>query len=83
MAAMASVLPLNFTFGDGIVPSNAVYQSLGRGSTDDCVKDLLSYMAVVEKVGQAIQGGIFCWLNTTDRSFNFSGLVDSMNYKSW
>ncbi|PWW77847.1 Glycoside Hydrolase Family 3 protein [Tuber magnatum] len=75
-AAVANVLP-----GNGTTTSDAVYKN-PKAPIDDRIKDLLSRMTLGEKVGQVMQGDISNWLNTTDGSFNRSGLVDSMSYKT-
>lgn len=76
LSLLAAALPANST-----VPSNAIYKN-PKASVDDRITDLLSRMTLEEKVGQVMQGDISNWLNVTDGSFNRSGLVDSMSYKT-
>lgn len=74
--SFASALP-----ADSAIPKDALYKN-PKASVDARIADLLSRMTLEEKVGQVMQGDISNWLNVTDGTFNRSGLVDSMNYKT-
>ncbi|KAH0608344.1 uncharacterized protein H6S33_001478 [Morchella sextelata] len=76
MSSLATALPANSS-----VPANAVYKN-PKASVDDRIADLISRMTLEEKVGQVMQGDISNWLNVTDGTFNRTGLVDSMSYKT-
>ncbi|KAL6710870.1 hypothetical protein ACN47E_007927 [Coniothyrium glycines] len=52
---------------------NATYKN-PSASIDDRVTDLVSRMTIEEKTAQLIQGDISNWINTTDNTFNSSGL---------
>ncbi|KAL7269435.1 hypothetical protein RUND412_007907 [Rhizina undulata] len=67
--------------GTDKAPSSAVYKN-PNAAISDRVSDLLSRMTLEEKVGQVMQGDISNWLNTTDGSFNRTGLVANMVYKA-
>lgn len=75
-SSLVSALP-----ADPIVPQDAVYKN-PNASVDRRIADLLSRMTLEEKLGQVMQGDISNWLNVTDGTFNRSGLVDSMSYKT-
>jgi beta-glucosidase len=49
-----------------------------KASVDDRVADLLSRMTIIDKAAQLIQGDISNWINTTDDSFNATGLAWNM-----
>lgn len=49
-----------------------------HASVDDRVADLLSRMTIEDKTSQLIQGDISNWINTTDDSFNATGLAWNM-----
>lgn len=49
-----------------------------KASIDDRVADLLSRMTIEDKTAQLIQGDISNWINTTDDSFNATGLAWNM-----
>ncbi|KAK7525318.1 glycoside hydrolase family 3 protein [Phyllosticta citriasiana] len=51
-------------------------------SIDDRVSDLLSRMTLQDKVGQLMQGDITNFINSTTNAFNFSGLVENMEWKA-
>lgn len=53
-----------------------------KASVDDRVADLLSRMTIQEKTAQLIQGDISNWINTTDNTFNASGLVWNMETRA-
>ncbi|RPB08077.1 glycoside hydrolase family 3 protein [Morchella conica CCBAS932] len=76
MSSLATALPANSS-----VPANAIYKN-PKASVDDRIADLISRMTLEEKVGQVMQGDISNWLNVTDGTFNRTGLVDSMSYKT-
>ncbi|KAI5286425.1 hypothetical protein KEM52_002006, partial [Ascosphaera acerosa] len=46
------------------------------------VNDLLDRMSVEDKMAQLIQGDIQNWMNDTDLSFNYTGLVENMKTRS-
>lgn len=48
---------------------------------EDRIEDLLSRMTIEEKTSQLVQGDIRNWLNTTDGSFNETGLEWSTQYR--
>lgn len=50
-------------------------------SIDARVEDLLSRMTIEEKTSQLVQGDIRNWLNTTDGTFNETGLEWSTQYR--
>lgn len=60
--------------------STPVYKS-PNATIDDRVSDLLSRMTIQDKAAQLVQGDISNWINTTDGSFNTSGLEWSMEYR--
>ena len=71
----ASALLLGLSSADnGTVP---IYKD-PTASVDDRVADLLSRMTLADKTAQLIQGDISNWINTTDNSFNASGLAWNM-----
>lgn len=76
VSSLASAFP-----ADSIVSQDAVYKN-PKASVDSRIADLLSRMTLEEKLGQVMQGDISNWLNVTDGTFNRSGLVDSMSYKT-
>lgn len=76
MSSLATALPANSS-----VPANAIYKN-PKATVDDRIADLISRMTLEEKVGQVMQGDISNWLNVTDGTFNRTGLVDSMSYKT-
>lgn len=49
---------------------------------EDRIKDLLSRMTIQEKASQLMQGDISNWLNTTDGSFNRTGLELNFEQKA-
>lgn len=51
-------------------------------SIDDRVSDLLSRMTLQDKVAQLMQGDITNYINSTTNAFNFSGLVENMEWKA-
>lgn len=51
-------------------------------SVDARVADLLSRMTIQDKAAQLVQGDISNWINTTDNSFNATGLAWSMEYRA-
>lgn len=61
--------------------ANAIYKDASR-SVDDRVADLLSRMTIQEKAAQLMQGDISNWLNTTDGSFNQTGLEVNFEQKA-
>ncbi|PWY79124.1 beta-glucosidase [Aspergillus heteromorphus CBS 117.55] len=46
------------------------------------VSDLLGRMTIQDKMAQLMQGDIGNWMNSTDGSFNYSGLVANMEMKA-
>ncbi|KAI5840969.1 glycoside hydrolase superfamily [Morchella snyderi] len=76
MSSLATALPANSS-----IPANAIYKN-PKASVDDRIADLISRMTLEEKVGQVMQGDVSNWLNITDGTFNRTGLVDSMSYKT-
>lgn len=60
--------------------STPVYKN-PNAAVDDRVSDLLSRMTIQDKASQLLQGDVSNWINTTDGSFNESGLVWSMEYR--
>lgn len=76
VSSFVSALP-----ADSAIPKDALYKN-PKASVDSRIADLLSRMTLEEKVGQVMQGDISNWLNVTDGTFNRSGLVDSMSYKT-
>lgn len=76
VSSLVSALP-----ADSVIPRDAVYKN-PKASVDSRIADLLSRMTLEEKLGQVMQGDISNWLNVTDGTFNRSGLVDSMSYKT-
>lgn len=66
---------------DPTIPKDALYKN-PKASVDARIADLLSRMTLEEKVGQVMQGDISNWLNVTDGTFNRTGLVESMSYKT-
>jgi beta-glucosidase len=67
--------------GDPRNVANALYKN-PRASVDDRVDDLLWRMTVKEKVAQIVQGDLRNWMNLTDNTFNYTGLVWSMEYRA-
>lgn len=61
--------------------ADAVYKD-PHASVDDRIADLLSRMTLHDKMAQLMQGDISNWMDTTDNSFNYSGLVASMDEKA-
>lgn len=61
--------------------STPLYKN-SHASVDDRVADLLSRMTIQEKTAQLIQGDISNWINTTDNSYNASGLVWNMETRA-
>ncbi|KAK3945551.1 putative beta protein [Diplogelasinospora grovesii] len=59
----------------------AVYKN-PNASVDDRIADLLKRMTIEDKAAQLVQGDISNWINTTDGSFNASGLVWNMQYRA-
>lgn len=53
-----------------------------NATIDDRVSDLLGRMTIQDKAAQLVQGDISNWLNTTDGSFNASGLAFNMEYRA-
>lgn len=51
-------------------------------SIDDRVADLLKRMTIEDKASQLVQGDISNWINTTDGSFNQTGLEWNMKYRA-
>ena len=61
--------------------AGAIYKD-PNASIDARVKDLLSRMTIDDKASQLMQGDISNWINTTDNSFNYTGLVENMKMKA-
>lgn len=61
--------------------STPVYKN-PNATIDDRVSDLLGRMTIQDKTAQLLQGDVSNWLNTTDGSFNASGLVFNMEYRA-
>lgn len=61
--------------------SPALYKN-PDASVDDRVEDLLSRMSLQEKTAQLVQGDLRNWINTTDGTFNASGLAWNMEYRA-
>ncbi|KAJ4420265.1 hypothetical protein N0V82_004476 [Gnomoniopsis sp. IMI 355080] len=61
--------------------STPVYKN-PNATIDDRVSDLLGRMTIQDKAAQLVQGDISNWLNTTDGSFNVSGLEFNMEYRA-
>lgn len=61
--------------------STPVYKN-PNATIDDRVSDLLGRMTIQDKTAQLVQGDISNWLNTTDGSFNASGLEFNMEYRA-
>lgn len=61
--------------------SGAIYKD-PSASVDDRIADLLSRMTIADKTAQLMQGDISNWMNTTDNSFNYTGLVANMDMKA-
>lgn len=53
-----------------------------RAKIDDRVADLLERMTLEDKAAQLVQGDIANWINTTDGTFNRTGLEWSMKYRA-
>jgi beta-glucosidase len=49
---------------------------------DDRVNDLLKRMTIEDKAAQLLQGDFSNWINTTDGTFNKSGLEWNMKYRA-
>ncbi|KAH8879931.1 glycoside hydrolase [Thozetella sp. PMI_491] len=64
--------------GQASVP---VYKN-ARAPVEDRISDLLSRMTIEDKAAQLVQGDISNWINTTDGSFNASGLAWNMKYRA-
>ena len=76
--AQSSYGPSNNTNGS---LTNAPYKN-PKLPVETRVQDLVSRMTIHEKAAQLIQGDISNWLNTTDGSFNHSGLVQNFEQKA-
>jgi len=61
--------------------ANAPYKNPNL-PVEDRIKDLLSRMTIEEKTSQLMQGDISNWLNTTDGSFNRTGLELNFEQKA-
>ncbi|CAN8098075.1 unnamed protein product [Discula destructiva] len=61
--------------------STPVYKN-PNATIDDRVSDLLGRMTIEDKTAQLVQGDVSNWLNTTDGTFNASGLAWSMQYRA-
>jgi hypothetical protein len=79
-SAIAAALTLSISFADDAT-STPLYKN-PKASVDDRVADLLSRMTIQEKTAQLIQGDISNWINTTDNSYNASGLVWNMETRA-
>ncbi|KAJ9156912.1 Glycoside hydrolase [Coniochaeta hoffmannii] len=53
-----------------------------KASIDDRVNDLLKRMTIEDKASQLLQGDLANWINTTDGTFNQTGLEWNMKYRS-
>ena len=53
-----------------------------KASVDDRVADLLERMTIEDKASQLLQGDFSNWINTTDGTFNKTGLEWNMKYRS-
>lgn len=53
-----------------------------NATVDDRVADLLGRMTVQDKQSQLVQGDVSNWINTTDGSFNASGLAWNMQHRA-
>jgi beta-glucosidase len=61
--------------------STPVYKN-PNAKIDDRVADLLKRMTIEDKASQLLQGDIANWINTTDGTFNKTGLEWNMKYRS-
>ncbi|KAL9115369.1 MAG: hypothetical protein Q9227_000690 [Pyrenula ochraceoflavens] len=59
----------------------AIYRD-PTASPEARVADLLPRMNLQEKIGQLMQGDVSNWLDTTNGTFNYTGLVANMQYKA-
>ncbi|EON99739.1 putative beta- protein [Phaeoacremonium minimum UCRPA7] len=53
-----------------------------NATVDDRIADLLKRMTIEDKTAQLIQGDISNWINTTDGTFNATGLEWNMKYRA-
>ncbi len=74
----ASAALLSTTAHANVVQSKTPVYKNPSASVDARVKDLLSRMTIQDKVSQLVQGDISNWINTTDNSFNKTGLIWNM-----
>ena len=61
--------------------AGAVYKD-PKANVEDRVADLLKRMTIEDKMGQLMQGDITNWMNATDNTFNYTGLVENMRWKA-
>lgn len=69
----------------GVTPNSSLAGAIYKDASqpvESRVSDLLARMTTEEKMAQLMQGDISNWLNTTDGSFNQSGLVANMQTKA-
>lgn len=76
----ASLALAGIAYGAGN-DSTPVYQQ-PNATIDDRVSDLLGRMTIQDKAAQLVQGDISNWINTTDGSFNASGLAWNMEHRA-
>lgn len=77
---LVALLPLASIASASNHVSTPLYKN-ANASVDDRVADLLSRMTIEDKAAQLVQGDISNWINTTDGSFNASGLEWNMEYR--
>jgi beta-glucosidase len=84
--AALSTLATAQTYGNGTSTNGtnstagAIYKN-PRASVEDRIADLISRMTIEDKMAQLMQGDITNWMNATDNSFNYTGLVENMKMK--
>ena len=85
LASSAALVSAQASYGNGTsnstIPANAPYKNPSL-PVEDRISDLLSRMTIQEKAAQLMQGDISNWLNTTDGTFNRTGLVLNFEQKA-
>lgn len=76
---------LSLVSGQASNGTNSTTGAIYKDSNADIevrIADLLSRMTIEDKTAQLMQGDVSNWINTTDNSFNFTGLETNMAMKA-